>query len=63
VADLSDPDAPVLETSLGEVAVVVPDDQSIGYPNIQPDQLRQETYVVFRTDVGKKFHDYERPLD
>lgn len=63
VADLTEPSAPVQETPLGEVSVVVPDDQSIGYTNIQPDQLRLQTYLVFTAEAGKKFHDYERPLD
>lgn len=63
VADLTDPDTPAREIPLGEVMAVVPDDQSVGYANIQPSQLRLETYRVFTIDVGKKFHDYERPLD
>jgi len=63
VVDLTDADGLSQEVSLGEVAVVVPEDQGIGYTNIQPDQLRLETYRIFTIEAGKKFHEYERPLD
>lgn len=63
VYDLTRPDAPPEQISLGEVAVAVPEEGHIGFTNIRPEQLRQQTYQVFTVEVGKKFHDWERPLD
>ena len=64
VHDLSEPDQPPERFDLGEVVVAVPEEGQgrIGFANIQPDQLRQQTYQVFTVEVGKKFHAYERPI-
>jgi len=50
-------------SQLCEVNVVYPEERAIGFAHIQPDQVRQETYALFANEVGRKFHDYERPLD
>ncbi len=61
--DVSEPDLPGSEIQLGDVSVAVPEDGKMGYTNIQPDMLRQETYRIFTVEAGKKFHEFERPLD
>lgn len=48
---------------LREVNVVYPEERAVGFANVRPDQVRQATYDLFATEVGRKFHDYERPLD
>ena len=63
VHDLSRPDQPPERIPLREVIVAVPEDHPVGFANIRPEQLRQATYEVFAVEVGKKFHEYERPVD
>lgn len=48
---------------LQEVKVAYPDEKAIGFANARADQVRQATYEVFATEVGKKFHAWDRPLD
>ena len=48
---------------LKEVKMAYPDEKAIGFANARADQVRQATYEVFATEVGKKFHSWERPLD
>ena len=64
VHDLREADGGSEPFPLGEVVVAVPEEseQPIGYGNIRPDVLRQETYRVFTVELGKKFHVYERPV-
>lgn len=61
VYDLSKPSEPD-RVPLRDVMVVVPAEGSVGYPNIRPDQIRQMTYDSFAVEVGKKFHEWERPI-
>ena len=63
VYDLTQKDSAAQRTLLREVNVVYPDEKALGFTNVRPDQVRQETYGVFTVEVGKKFHSYERPLD
>jgi hypothetical protein len=62
VYDLTRPGEPAERILLREVAVTVPDERAIGYPNIRPDQIRQATYDAFAVEVGRKFHQYEQPI-
>ncbi len=48
---------------LRDVAVAVPAESSVGYSNIRADQIRQMTYDAFAVEVGKKFHEWERPVE
>ena len=48
---------------LRDVRVAVPDEKAVGYVNVRADQVRQQTYDTFAVEVGKKFHEWERPLD
>ena len=62
VCDLTQSEEPEL-VPLGEIEVVYPEKQSVGFANVRPEQIRQATYEAFANRVGKKFHEYERPLD
>jgi len=62
VHDMSKPNEPAERVQLKDVRVAVPDDKSAGFPNIRPDQIRQATYDAFAVEVGKKFHETERPI-
>jgi hypothetical protein len=48
---------------LSEVAIVVPEEGPVGFSDATPDQVRQATYETFAVEVGRKFHEWERPLD
>ncbi|UCD29239.1 MAG: hypothetical protein JSV03_01795 [Planctomycetota bacterium] len=48
---------------LQDVVVSVPEKNPVGFHNVDPAQIRQATYDTFAVEVGKKFHEYERPLD
>jgi len=63
VHDLTGKDRTPVPTSLHEVKVAYPDEKAIGFANARADQVRQATYEVFATEVGKKFHSWDRPLD
>lgn len=62
VHDLTSPEEPE-RLQLEDVEVTYPEEQSIGFSNVRPEQVRQATYELFAVEVGKKFHDYEKPLD
>ena len=40
-----------------------PDEKALGFANTRADQVRQATYETFATEVGKKFHSWDRQLD
>ncbi len=63
VYELAGKDKTPQPTSLHEAKVVYPDERAIGFANARADQVRQATYEVFATEVGKKFHSWDRPLD
>lgn len=63
VYDLTQRPQPAERVPLKDVQVAVPDDKTVGYTNVRPDQIRQATYDAFAVEVGKKFHEYERPVD
>jgi len=63
VYDLTQPDDSASRTPLKDVEVAVPDEGPVGFINVRPEQVRQATYDTFAIEVGKKFHEYERPLD
>lgn len=63
VHDLTAKSGSAQRVPLREVNVAYPDKRALGYANVRPDQVRQETYEVFTIEVGRKFHSYERPLD
>ncbi|HSW46329.1 MAG TPA: hypothetical protein VLM89_12240 [Phycisphaerae bacterium] len=48
---------------LHEVRVAYPDEKAIGFANVRADQVRQATCEMFATEVGRKFHSWDRPLD
>ncbi len=62
VHDLSRTGEPPEDIRLKDVMVAVPPDDAVGYPNVRPDQIRQATYDAFAIEVGKKFHDHDRPI-
>jgi hypothetical protein len=47
---------------LRDVVVAVPEDAPLGVADISPLEVRQQTYFAFTEQVGRKFHEYERPL-
>jgi hypothetical protein len=61
VHDLTREGEPAERIPLKDVMVAVPD-KAMGYPNIRADQIRQATYDAFAVEVGKKFHEFERPI-
>lgn len=63
VYDLTTSAEPPDRYPLRDVNVAVPDEKQVGIANVQPDQLRQALYDVFAVEVGKKFHEWEKPLD
>ena len=63
VYDLTQSDEAAGRIPLKEVEVAVPKEGPLGFLNMRPEQVRQATYEAFAVEVGKKFHDYERPLD
>jgi len=48
---------------LKEVEVAYPDEQALGFVNVQPAQVMRATYEAFAIEVGRKFHTWEKPLD
>lgn len=48
---------------LKDVEIAYPEDRVVGFANARPEAIRQQTFDLFAVEVGKKFHDYERPLD
>jgi len=63
VFDLTKEDALPERIPLKDVIIAVPENNSIGFYNADPLQVRQATYNAFAVELGKKFHEYERPLD
>jgi hypothetical protein len=59
---MSSPSEAPERVSLGDVVVAVPDEDKVGFANVRVSELRASTYEVFTVEVGKKFHEYERPL-
>ena len=62
VHDLTQADTTAQRTPLKDVEVAVPDEGPVGFLNMRPEQVRQATYDAFTIEVGKKFHEYERPV-
>lgn len=62
VHDLTKGD-PAERVPLREVKVVCPEEKEIGFTNVRADQVRQRTYELFTTEVGRKFHNFEREGD
>jgi hypothetical protein len=50
-------------TTLQDAKVIVPEDAPIGIENTTADRIRQATYDAFTVEVGKKFHQWERPIE
>ena len=63
VYDLTAKSDSAQRNTLREVNVAYPEERALGFANVRPDQVRQATYELFTTEVGRKFHNYERPLD
>jgi hypothetical protein len=47
---------------LQDAKVVVPEQGPVGIENTTEDVIRQQTYDAFTVEVGKKFHQWERPI-
>jgi hypothetical protein len=62
VIDLTDEEGPEQVIPLREVGVVVPESGPVGFHNATPEQVRVATHEAFAIEVGKKFHEHERPL-
>jgi hypothetical protein len=62
VIDLTDEEGPEQVVPLREVGVVVPESGPVGFHNATPEQVRVATHEAFAIEVGKKFHEHERPL-
>lgn len=60
--DLTKPDEPE-RIVLSDAKVVVPEQGPVGLENATADQVRQQTYDGFTVEVGKKFHQWERPIE
>ena len=54
---------PAERVTLGDVRVSVPEKGPVGLSNIRPEQIRQMTYDAFAVQVGRKFHEWERPVN
>jgi hypothetical protein len=61
VYDLTRANEPAERVPLKDVRVTYPEEKA-GYPNVRPEQIRQATYDAFSVEVGKKFHEFERPI-
>jgi hypothetical protein len=61
VWDLATAGEPAERVPLRDVVVAVPPDSNLGYTNTPPEQIRQATYDAFAVEVGRKFHEWERP--
>lgn len=62
VYDLANPEEPE-RIALQDAKAVVPEDRPIGIENATADQIRGATYDAFTLEVGKKFHQWERPIE
>jgi hypothetical protein len=62
VYDMTKPNELPERTPLQDVEVAVPEEGAVGVTNVTPSQMRQQTYIAFTAAVGKKFHEYERPI-
>lgn len=60
--DLTRPNELPERIPLGEVEVAVPEEGPVGLTGVTAAQVRQQTYLAFTTKVGRKFHEYERPI-
>lgn len=60
--DLTRADEPPERIPLGDVEVAVPEGGPVGLTGVTAVQVRQQTYLAFTTKVGRKFHEYERPI-
>ena len=63
VYEIAKDDRPAHRVPMKDVEVAVPDDKRVGFPNIRPDQIRKATYEAFAVELGRKFHEYEHPLE
>jgi hypothetical protein len=61
VWDLSKSGEPAERVPLKDVNVAVPPESNVGYTSIRPEQIRQATYDAFSVEVGRKFHEWEKP--
>jgi hypothetical protein len=50
-------------TALQDAKVIVPEDAPVGVENTTAAQIRQATYDAFTVEVGKKFHQWEKPIE
>ena len=63
IYDLTTSDKVPPRYPMKEVKVAYPEDKAVGFSNARADQVRQGTYEAFATEVGKKFHSWEKPLE
>lgn len=56
-------DGPADRVPLPDVNVAVPESGPAGFIDKSATEVRQMTYEAFALAAGRKFHDYERPLD
>lgn len=62
VYDMAKPEEPE-RIILQDAKVVVPEEGPVGIENTTADKIRQQTYDAFTVEVGKKFHQWERPIE
>lgn len=63
VHDLTVTDGPPKRHTLRSIEAVYPEKAPVSFSNTRPEQIRKGTYEVFTVEAGKKFHEYEQPLD
>jgi hypothetical protein len=61
--DLTRPNEPPERIPLTDVEVAVPEEGPVGLVGTTGAEVRQQTYVAFTTKLGRKFHEYERPIN
>jgi hypothetical protein len=61
--DLTRPNGPPERIPLTDVEVAVPEEGPVGLVDTNGAEMRQQTYVAFTTKVGRKFHEYEKPIN
>ena len=61
VWDFTKSGEPAERVPLRDVNVAVPPDSNLGYTSIRPEEIRQATYDAFAVEVGRKFHQWEKP--
>jgi hypothetical protein len=61
VYDMANPEEPE-RIALQDAKAVVPEDEPIGIESATADQVRQMTYDTFTVEVGKKFHQWDKPV-